>query len=509
MLFNSYLFVFTFLPITLAILFLFAARARKSALGWLLLASLVFYGGWQIAYVPLLLASIFFNYAVGAAIIKTRRAEQARQAQIWLGFGVACDLLLLGYFKYAGFFGEVWQEATGLSPGWGAIALPLGISFFTFTQIAYLIDAHRDLIARYSPLSYGLFVTYFPHLIAGPILHHREMVTQFEKPDAFRFRSSDFAAGITLFAIGLTKKVILADSVAPAANAVFAAANSATLTLAEAWVGTLAYCMQIYFDFSGYSDMALGLSLMMGIRLPLNFNSPYKALSVIEFWRRWHMTLSRFLRDYLYFSLGGNRHGPTRRFINLMVTMLLGGLWHGASWTFVIWGGLHGIYLIVNHLWRISVPPPRRLLNHALSWLLTFLAINVAWVFFRADSIQDAIGMIRVMFGSHGVGVPQSVAVALNRALPGSVFNDHTFPSGLFAPEQLLPLLIALLLISIAMPNSQAIMAKCRPAIESVEASAGRLSWSCQASWAAVTGALLALCISWLGGDSPFLYFRF
>ena len=300
------------------------------------------------------------------------------------------------------------------------IVLPLAISFFTLQQITYLVDANSGETKEYNFLHYCLFVTFFPQLIAGPIVHHREMLPQFEQSSAYRFVQSNFASGTAIFLLGLFKKVVLADGVAVYATPVFNAAEAgAVLTFFEAWTGATAYTFQLYFDFSGYSDMAIGIARMFNINLPLNFNSPYKAVNITEFWRRWHMTLSRFLRDYLYIPLGGNRKGKTRRHVNLMITMLLGGLWHGAGWTFVAWGALHGFYLVVNHSWhalrRALNPNPRSygIAGQALAWLITMNAVVVAWVFFRAESFNGAIAILEGMAGMNGFVLPAQVAAVI------------------------------------------------------------------------------------------------
>ncbi len=344
--FSSYVFIFLFAPLAIGLFFLIAHRSRRLAAGWLLLASLFFYGWWNPVYVPLLLLSITFNYVIGAAL-----ANSGRRAL--LAFGIAANLALLGYYKYAGLFAGTLDDAFGAGFGDLDIVLPLGISFFTFTQIAFLVDARRGGARAYDPVHYGLFVTYFPHLIAGPLYHHKEIVPQFARAEFYKPALDNMAVGASIFAIGLFKKLVLADSIGLFATEIFeSAAGGPEPALLEAWGGALAFGLQIYFDFSGYSDMAIGVSRMLGVRLPINFHSPYKAASIIDFWRRWHMTLSRFLRHYLYIPLGGNRKGGARRYANLMIVMLLGGLWHGAGWTFALWGGLHGLYLMVNHGWR-------------------------------------------------------------------------------------------------------------------------------------------------------------
>jgi D-alanyl-lipoteichoic acid acyltransferase DltB (MBOAT superfamily) len=361
---------------------------------WLALASLAFYSvsNWQ--FVLLLLASIAFNYLIGLLLISKRLAPTPRFAALTVG--VAGDLLTLGYFKYAGFLAANLNAifSTGFTLN---ILLPVGISFYTFTQIAFLVDAYRGNVARYALPHYALFVTYFPHLIAGPILHHKDMIPQFERAESKRPDPHLILCGLIIFAIGLFKKTCLADGIQPLVSVAF---GPIAPTFDQAWIGALAYTFQLYFDFSGYSDMAIGISLMFGIFLPLNFNSPYKALSIIDFWRRWHMTLSQFLRDYLYIPLGGNRHGRVLRYVNLMITMVLGGLWHGAAWTFVAWGALHGVYLCINHAWSNygpKVAPRFKPLADIAAFVLTFLSVVVAWVFFRADSMASALSVLSRM----------------------------------------------------------------------------------------------------------------
>jgi D-alanyl-lipoteichoic acid acyltransferase DltB (MBOAT superfamily) len=374
--------------------FVLGRSGNLAAVIWLALASLAFYSvsNWQ--FVGLLLASIAFNYLVGFLLISRKLSAGLRFAV--LTAGVTGDLVVLGTFKYAGFLVANLNAvfATHLSLD---ILLPVGISFYTFTQIAFLVDAYRGKVAHYALPHYALFVSYFPHLIAGPILHHSDMIPQFERTEARRPNPHLILCGLMIFAIGLFKKTCLADGIQPLVAQAF---GPDTPSFAQAWIGALAYTFQLYFDFSGYSDMAIGISLMFGIFLPLNFNSPYKATSIIEFWRRWHMTLSQFLRDYLYIPLGGNRHGRILRYVNLMITMVLGGLWHGAAWTFAAWGALHGAYLCVNHAWNNfgpAVAPRFERAANLVAFMLTFLAVVVAWVFFRADSLAKAISVLSRM----------------------------------------------------------------------------------------------------------------
>ncbi len=422
MLFNSPEFIFGFVPLSLLGFFVLARHGAALALAWLTLASLVFYGWWNPAWLPLMLASIAFNFVAGREIAARAQgiasgplATLSRRSLVTAAIGI--NLALLVYFKYAAFLVDSAAWLTGSSIRWHASELPLGISFFTFTQIAFLVDVYQRKAADFDPVRYGLFVTYFPHLIAGPILHHKEMMPQFARPDIFRFSADRLADGSVIFILGLFKKTVLADTFGGYANPAFAAAGTQALSLFESWGAALSYTLQIYFDFSGYCDMAIGLALMIGVQLPMNFHSPYKARNIADFWRRWHMTLSRFLRDYLYIPLGGNRRGPMRQQINLMTTMLLGGLWHGAGWTFVIWGGLHGLYLVVFHAWRRGLahsglhqtPTLLKAVAAPLAWLATFLAVVIAWVFFRAADLPAALSMLRGMAGLHGALLPDQI----------------------------------------------------------------------------------------------------
>jgi alginate O-acetyltransferase complex protein AlgI len=417
MLFNSPIFIFGFVPITLLGFFIAARFSQRVALLWLTAASLFFYAWWNPRWVPLLLASIAFNFVCGRELAQraSRRADGERlvSPKVPLVLAIGANLALLVYYKYAAFLASNASALLGVELRVPASELPLGISFFTFTQIAFLVDVYQRKAADFSPVRYGLFVTYYPHLIAGPILHHKEMMPQFALPDIFRFSAQRLADGLSIFILGLFKKTVLADQFGLYASSGFAAAGTQALSLFESWGAALSYTMQIYFDFSGYSDMAIGLALMIGVQLPLNFYSPYKAASITEFWRRWHMTLSRFLRDYLYIPLGGNRKGEGRRYVNLFITMLLGGLWHGAGWTFVVWGAWHGALLALNHAWvGLSAPWRRRapafLARPAwmLSWCITFLAVVIGWVFFRASDVPGAIAMLEGMTGRHGVHLP-------------------------------------------------------------------------------------------------------
>jgi alginate O-acetyltransferase complex protein AlgI len=519
MLFNSYEFLFLYFPVTIAVFFAIGRYSRALAALWLFAASLFFYGWWNPAYVGLLIASILFNFGLGSAISREHQNGNAARKKLLLTVAVTADIALLAYYKYANFFLDNANQFLDLGWTMEAVILPLGISFFTFTQIAFLVDAYRGEVKERNFIHYGLFVTYFPHLIAGPVLHHKEMMPQFALEKTYRPHWENLAVGLTIFVLGLFKKLVLADGIAPFAAPVFdAAANSQTLTLLEAWSGALAYTLQLYFDFSGYSDMAIGLSRMFGIRLPLNFNSPYKAANIIDFWRRWHMTLSRFLRDYLYFALGGNRKGIVRRYLNLMVTMLLGGLWHGAGWTFIIWGGLHGLYLCLNHAWialraRLFGSQAAGRPERFTGWLLTFVAVVVGWVFFRAHDTNSALSILQAMMGSNGIVVPNNWPGAwylYGMLLKLGLAVQVGAPISQFDPLGHSPYWIAALLaIAWFMPNTQQFMARFNPALETVAVLPNRPLWSPSRGWAISISVLTVVAMLQLTRVSEFLYFQF
>lgn len=395
MLFNSYEFIFLFLPVTFFVYFrLNQKRLTQLSKAWMVFASLFFYSWWNIIYLPLILCSILFNFAVGSTITKmgNTTTKQGLSKKSLLTFGIATNLLLLGYFKYMDFFIANVNTLFGTHWDLAYIILPLGISFFTFTQIAYLVDAYRNEVKEMNYLNYTLFVTFFPHLLAGPILHHKEMMPQFDSLKSKAINYKNIAAGSFLFSIGLFKKVIIADTFAQWANAGFDTVE--TLNIIEAWTTSLSYTLQLYFDFSGYTDMALGIALLFNIKLPINFDSPYKALDIQDFWRRWHITLSRFLRDYIYIPLGGNRYGTFQTYANLFTVFLIGGLWHGASWMFVIWGSLHGSAIVIHRIWKQLGFTMHKL----LAWCITFNFINISWIFFRAKEWENAANVLSGMF---------------------------------------------------------------------------------------------------------------
>lgn len=431
MLFNSFEYLLVFLPTTLAGYFVIQHGGyRDGAKIWLVAASLAFYSWWGLAYLPLIVASILANYTIGTLLGRSDRTLRSRHAL--LVSGITFNAGLLAYFKYANFFIDNLNRLTGAGIGWGQIVLPLAISFFTFQKIAYLVDSYRHETVGYNFLNYALFVTFFPQLIAGPIVHHKQIVPQFAERSEWNFNSANVATGLCILGVGLFKKVMIADQFAGIATPGFDGTGSLSFT--EAWLTSLAYTFQLYFDFSGYTDMAIGAALMFNIRLPINFNSPYQALDIQDFWRRWHITLSRFLRDYIYIPLGGNRNGEISTYTNLFLTFLIGGLWHGASWMFVAWGALHGIAIVCHRAWsRTGLLMPR-----PAAWMLTFAFVNVAWVFFRAKDLTSATrifsGMTR--FEDIGIGVPAEwrwtwlmfpLAFAITLAMKPTVafFTEH------------------------------------------------------------------------------------
>jgi D-alanyl-lipoteichoic acid acyltransferase DltB (MBOAT superfamily) len=390
MLFNSYPFIFLFLPITFLVYFyLNKKRLVSGAKIFLIFSSLFFYSWWNIIYLPLIMLSMFFNFFIGKRLNHEDRLDKKK---IFLLIGVSFNILLLGYFKYSDFFIENINFVLDINITLLNLSLPLAISFFTFQQIAYLVDSYREETFRYNFLDYSLFVTFFPQLIAGPIVHHSKMMPQFEKNRNKFVNYQNIAMGIFIFSMGLFKKVVIADTFSLWATAGFDSGQS--LNIFEAWVTSLSYTFQIYFDFSGYTDMAIGIGLLFNINLPINFNSPYKAKNIQDFWRRWHITLSRFLRDYIYIPLGGSRDRDYRTYINLMITFILGGIWHGAGWTFLFWGFLHGGGLVIHRLWqRLEIR-----LYGWFAWFVTFNFINITWIFFRANEFSDAQRILYGMF---------------------------------------------------------------------------------------------------------------
>ncbi|MET0403127.1 MAG: MBOAT family protein [Cystobacter sp.] len=510
MLFNSHVFLFAFLPVTLLVFFGLGARGRtRAALVSLLAASLVFYGWWSAGYVLLLLASLTFDYLLGARIAALA-AVDPRRARWLLTAGLTLDLGLLAYFKYSGFLVENLQALLGMHWDYTPPRLPLAISFYTFQQVAYLVDCYRTGQSEPSVLRYGLFVTFFPHEIAGPLVNHREMLPQFAAPDVTLPRAERFTVGLTCFVRGLFKKVAVADVVAQFSTPVFsAAAAGIPVGFVDGWVGALAYSLQLYFDFSGYSDMAIGLAWMFNIRLPLNFDTPYRSASIIEFWRRWHISLSRFLRDYLYVSLGGNRKGRARRYVNLMLTMVLGGLWHGAGWNFLLWGTLHGALLVLTHAWtavreRLGLAPlgQEGRWTRPLAIAATYLCVVVAWVFFRAETLEGALGVLRGMAGLAGEA---RTGLAFR-----AVWNDDL--TGFFrAATKTAVLLVALPTVFLS-PGLHRWMGPYNPAlVEDAPRAypATRWSWRPHPAHVLLCALMAAIAVLRLSEVSEFIYYNF
>ncbi|WP_428393899.1 MBOAT family O-acyltransferase [Lichenicoccus sp.] len=540
MLFNSYIFIAGFLPAALLGYYLSAALDRRLARVWLVLCSLTFYAWWNASFVLLLAGSITFNYGLSRLIDRVGDDRPGDQ-KLMLAIGVVVNLSLLFFYKYlfavAVFFGLSHALPFGLSRG---IILPLGISFFTFTQLGYVVDSSQGQVKQHGVLDYVLFVTFFPHLIAGPILHNREIIPQFAKPETYRFRLENLAVGLSIFAIGLGKKVLIADPLGRGADAGFA--DPHVLTSYGAWQAVLSYTLQLYFDFSGYSDMAIGIARMFGIIFPLNFNSPYKSGSVIDFWQRWHMTLTRYLTLYLFnpvafaitrwrmaHGLGTGRRAArslggfsSMMLLPLFFTMTLIGIWHGAGLQFVIFGLLHATFLSINHAWRIFAPknraPRRRASRAALAVAsigLTLAAVVLAQIFFRAASPAAAVSMIKGMLGLHPV-----------------ISGRLTMPPPLFAKVRRValwlghPQLVALAHhttelkrwlrigtgfgIAWFLPNTQQIMVAFGPALESVKPFSVRaIQWRPNIRWGLLIAALLLFSLCRLENPSRFLYFQF
>ncbi len=486
MLFNSPQFVLGFLPVALVGFFLSGRfGGTRWALRWLVVVSLFFYGWWNPKFVALLAGSILGNYAFGRHILRLAADDRRSAARSWLIAGVSANLALLGWFKYANF---LTHDVLLLNTPELHIFLPLAISFFTFPQIMFLVESFRGDRAEKGLLPYAAFVAFFPHLIAGPIVQPRDIMPQLVARDVARPRADHIAGGATIFLLGLAKKVVLADLFARYADVGFeAAAQGAPLTFFEAWYAVASYALQIYFDFSGYSDMAIGLARMLNVRFPLNFASPYKAASIAEFWRCWHITLSRFLRDHVYIPLGGNRHGAARRDVNLMATMLLGGLWHGAAWNFMLWGGLHGGYLLIHRWFPWRLPA-------SIGRILTLLAVAVAWVPFRAAGVHASLAMFRGMAGLNGIALPRMIVHAFPTlavfATPVPLLPYLADARTLSFPEVSAALLLGWLIV-LAMPSVHELSERAR-------------------GWALTSGfAFTAQALFFAPHVTPFLYFQF
>ena len=490
MLFNSYEFIFFFLPITFFVYFyLLQKRLTVGARGFLVFASLFFYSWWNIVYLPLILSSMLFNYIIGNSLNENfKKAKLNRKALLTIG--ISANIALLGYFKYSDFFIQNVNLAFDSSISLLHLALPLAISFFTFQQIAYLVDSHRGETKEYDFLNYALFVTFFPQLIAGPIVHHAEMMPQFTRRWNLTKSYKNIATGIFIFSIGLFKKVVIADTFAIWATNGFD--KAITLNMIEAWATSLSYTFQLYFDFSGYTDMAIGAALLFNIKLPINFNSPYKSTSIQDFWRRWHITLSRFLKDYIYIPLGGNRKGNFRTYTNLMATFILGGIWHGAGWTFIFWGFLHGIALVINHIWKsVGFKLP-----NIIAWFITFNFINIAWIFFRAKEWTDAIKVLNGMFNLNELLLPSILSSKLSFLTQyGIQFGDflQNITTGKYENKLLIIYIFLILFLTLFTKNSNQLTKKFTPTKFKLF----------------ITASFFVISILKFNEYSEFLYFRF
>jgi alginate O-acetyltransferase complex protein AlgI len=542
MLFNSYAFILAFLPLVAAVFWIVGRFSRVAALRWLIFASLVFYATWRPLNVAIILPSILVNYAIARGLLHLGQSEEwRRESRLLLIAGIACNVLFLGYFKYTNFIAGTLNDVFGTSFVLTQIILPLGISFITFQKIAFLIDVHGRRVQSFTFQEYALFVLFFPQLVAGPIVHFREMMPQFQRANC-RFDPTAVAAGMTMFFVGLFKKVCFADGIAPHVSAIFAhAAQGDAVAALPALMAAVGFTLQIYFDFSGYSDMAIGIARLFGVKLPLNFDSPLKASSIIDYWLRWHITLSRFLTAYIYnplllwltrrrmargkAALGG-RKMPPGAFAALvvyptMLTMFVSGLWHGAGYTFIVWGLLHGLYLSINHAWRLAKSKLRRVAEpHGERWslsgfVLTFASVVVAMVFFRAPDIHSALDMLKGMIGLHGIGLPPALSLqsarsgaAAQQAAAGAWWQAHDF-------VMLGGWLGLLLSVALLLPNCARLLAQFEPALGlrklpwPEERWLPRIAWTPSIKWAAATALLVVVAILRLTAQSEFLYWKF
>ncbi|TMV47509.1 MBOAT family protein [Paenibacillus mesophilus] len=482
MLFNSFEFIFVFLPVVFGVYFLMnKLKWITAAKIWLVISSLTFYGWWNVVYLPLLLTSLLFNYRIGSLLIERK---EGRNRKAVLTIGIIFNVSLLGFYKYYDFFISNANELLRTDIPLLHLILPLGISFITFQKIAYLVDAYKREVQEQNILDFSFFVTFFPQLIAGPIVHHKEIMPQFSqlKNKVINFRN--IATGLFVFSLGLFKKVAIADTFANWATSGFD--HTKSLTFLEAWGVSLSYTFQLYFDFSGYCDMAIGAALLFNIKLPVNFNSPYKALNIQDFWRRWHITLGRFLTQYIYIPLGGSRKGATRTYLNLMIVFLISGLWHGAGWTFLFWGALHGTAMVINRFWQTF----NIKMNRFMAWFITFNFVNMAWIFFRAQSWGDAIKVLKGMLGMNGFAVPAVVASYI------TILADYTGEFFIVSTKELAGIslmIVMFLFVVIAARNSTEIQRTFKPSM----------------FYAIVFILLTAYSLMSLQKVSEFLYFNF
>ena len=543
MLFSSYQFLFAFLPMALAGFFALGIVSRMWALPWIIFVSLLFYALWRPLNVLIIAPSIFINFALARTLLRLSEDEKRhRTSRLVLLLGIAFNIAFLGYFKYIDFGRSTINDIFGANLVFTHVILPLGISFITFQKIAFLIDVHAKRVKSFSLQDYGLFVLFFPQLIAGPIVHYREMMPQFHRATC-RFNKENFAVGLTLLSFGLFKKVVLADHIATVVTPIYNQAASGTETsLLLAWAAAIGFTLQIYFDFSGYTDMALGLARFFGIRLPQNFYSPLKASSIIDFWLRWHITLTRFLTAYIYNPLtlwltrrraakgrpglaGSNTTIGAFAYLlmfPILLTMFVSGLWHGAGYGFIVWGLLHGVYLTINHAWRLIRPKlwsdrqSYESLMKPFGWLLTFTSVAAAMVFFRSPTLTSAIGLMKGLIGQNGIALPQAIYDHLGfswlqhigvASVQPELWSTHEF-------GRMVMWIFAPMLIALVCPNSLQLLARYEPAL-GVKAPpttvTGRkiIEWSPSLPWAIGMSMVTASGIFFLGGQGEFLYWQF
>jgi alginate O-acetyltransferase complex protein AlgI len=542
-LFNSYQFLFAFLPIALVGFFALGVVSRMWALCWIILISLFFYAFWRPLNVLIIAPSILINFALARALQRLSEDEKRhRTSSLVLLLGIAFNIAFLGYFKYIDFGRSTINDIFGTNLVLTHVILPLGISFITFQKIAFLVDIHAKRVRSFSLQDYCLFVLFFPQLIAGPIVHYREMMPQFHGASC-RFNVENFAVGLTLLSFGLFKKVFLADHIATVVTPIYnQAASGSEISLLLAWAAAVGFTLQIYFDFSGYSDMALGLARFFGIRLPQNFYSPLKASSIIDFWLRWHITLTRFLTAYIYNPLtlwltrsrvakgrpglvGSNTTIGAFAYLlmfPILLTMFVSGLWHGTGYGFIVWGLLHGVYLTINHAWRLIKPKLwadrssyERLMT-PLGWLLTFTSVAAAMVFFRSPTLGSAIDLMKGLIGQNGVALPEAIYNHLGSGWLQRIGVASVQPELWSSQEfgRMVMWIFAPMLIALVCPNSLQILARYEPAlgIKPVTTKvAGRriIEWDPSLSWAIGLSMVSAVGIFFLGGESEFLYWQF
>jgi alginate O-acetyltransferase complex protein AlgI len=543
MLFNSPEFLFLFLPVTLAGFYLLGPVSRNSAIRWLIFASLIFYAWWRPVNVLIIAPSIVINYIIARILLRLNDSKgSARASKAVLLLGVSFNVIFLGVFKYTDFMSSAINDVFGANLVLRHIILPLGISFITFQKIAFLVDVQAGKVRSFTFQDYCTFVLFFPQLIAGPIVHYREMMPQFHGASC-RFDSEDFAVGLTLLSLGLFKKIVLADHIAPLVTPLYQqAATEGGTSFLMAWMAALGFTLQLYFDFSGYSDMALGLARFFGIRLPQNFDSPLRASSIIDFWLRWHMTLTRFLTAYVYNPLQlwltrrrlakGQRgfSGPNTQlgaFLTLLMlptilTMFISGFWHGAGYGFIVWGLLHGLYLTVNHGWRLVAaqlwPGRERYVRvmKPVGWILTFISVTVSMVFFRSTTMTSAVDIIKGLTGLNGIALPQALfdrsgqlGVAFHRL---GVTSVQSWSVQDFA--QLAIWISVLMFIALVCPNTLEILSHYEPALgvkpQSTKPGIARvLQWNASLPWAIAVAGIAAIAIVSISGPSEFLYWQF